>query len=88
MNGTEFGRIPREKVVDGQIGFLCADHFVADRVMNKICYRMQIQLEHDIGAMRLCGFDAYAQRLGNFFVGLALGEQLGDFAFAWSEKAS
>jgi hypothetical protein len=46
---------------------------------------VESEFEHDVGAMSFGGVDADAEEGGDFFVALALGEELQDFAFARSE---
>ena len=46
---------------------------------------MEVELEHDIGAMGFGGVYGDAEEGGDFFVGFAFGEELQDFAFAGSE---
>jgi hypothetical protein len=47
---------------------------VPHRVAGQICNGVQAEFAHQVGAMRLCCFDAEIQRDRNFFAGLTLGE--------------
>ena len=58
------------------------DHLVADCVAHELADRVQVELAHQVGAMRLGGLDADVQRHRHFLVALALGEQLHDLALA------
>ena len=49
---------------------------------------MEIELEHDIGAVSFGGVDADAEDGGNFFIAFAFGEELEDFAFARGEAGA
>ena len=57
--------------------------------MHEFGERMEIEFEHDVGAMSLGGIHTDAEEGGNLLVGSAFGEELEDFAFTGSEtKAS
>ena len=49
--------------------------------MDEFGYGVEIELEHDVGAMSFGGVNADAEEGGDFFVGFALGEELKDFSF-------
>jgi hypothetical protein len=55
-------------------------NIVAHRIPDKLSNRPQIQLIHNIGAVSLRRLDAYIQRRGDFFIALALRQQLNDLA--------
>ena len=58
------------------------DDVVADGVEDEFGEGVEIELEHDVGAMSFGGVDADAEDGGDFLVAFAFGEELEDFAFA------
>lgn len=58
---------------------------VADGVVDQFGEGVEVEFEHDIGAMGFGRVDADAEKIGDFLVGLAFGEELEDFAFAGSD---
>lgn len=62
------------------------DEAVADGEAHELADGVQIELLHDAPAMRLHGVNTQAQRVGDFLVGLALGDHLQHFALAWREE--
>ena len=61
------------------------DEIVADGVVDELGEGMEIELEHDVGAMGFRGVDADVEEGGDLLVRFALGKKLQDFAFAGSE---
>lgn len=61
------------------------DDVVADGVVDEFGDGVEIEFDHDVGAMSFGGVDADAEEGSNFFVGFAFGEELKDFALARSE---
>jgi len=49
---------------------------------------VEIEFEHDVGAMGFGGVDADVEEVGYFLVAFAFGEELKDFAFAGSEAGA
>jgi hypothetical protein len=66
----------------------CADDVVADGVVDQFRKGVQVELEHDVGAMSFGGVDADAKNGGDFLVGLAFGEELQDFPLARSDAGA
>src|SRR5208283_5305352 len=64
------------------------DDFVADGVEDEFGEGVEIELEHDVGAMSFGGVDADAEEVGDLLVALAFGEELEDLAFARSEAGT
>src|SRR5664280_1867534 len=64
------------------------DDLVTNGVADQVAHRVQIQLFHDAGAVRLHCFYAEVQGSGDFFVGFPLGHQLQDLALSRAELAS
>ena len=71
--------------VSASLGF---DDLVADGVVDEFGEGVEVELEHDVGAMSFGGVDGDAEQGGDFFVGFAFGEELQDFAFAGSEAGT
>jgi len=61
------------------------DDVVADGVEDELGEGVEIEFEHDVGAVGFGGVDADVEEIGDFLVGLAFGEELEDFAFARGE---
>lgn len=61
------------------------DDVVADGVVDQFGQGMEIEFQHDVGAMSLGGFDGDTEEGGDFLVGFAFGEKLKDFAFSGGE---
>jgi hypothetical protein len=68
-------------------GLLTLDDVIANGVADELGNRMEVQLEHDVGAMSFGGLYADAEEVSDFLVALSLGEKLKDFAFAGSQTA-
>jgi len=49
---------------------------------------MEVELEHDVGAMGLGCFHADPQKASDFLITLTFGEKLQDFAFPRSQAVS
>ena len=64
------------------------DDVVADGVVDEFGDGMEIELEHNVGAVGFGGVDANAQEGGDFLVGFAFGEELENFAFAWGKAGT
>ena len=58
---------------------------VADGVADDVGGGVEVELAHQVGAVRIGGLDADAEHLGNFLGGLALGDELDDLALAWGQ---
>jgi len=58
------------------------DDFVADGVEDEFGEGVEIELEHDVGAMGFGSVDADAEEVGDVLVAFAFGEELEDLAFA------
>src|ERR1039458_2834149 len=57
------------------------DDLVAYGVANQIADRMQVQLHHEVGAVRLSRLEAHAQDGSDFLVGFALRHKLSNLPF-------
>src|SRR5208282_3920634 len=66
---------------------LALDDAVADGVVDEFDDGVNVQLQHDIGSMRLCGAHADAENSGHFLVAFALGQELHDFTLALRQAA-
>jgi hypothetical protein len=64
------------------------DDFVADGVEDEFGEGVEIELEHDVGAMGFGGVDADAEEVGDLLVAFAFGEKLEDFAFTGGEAGT
>lgn len=75
---------PRSAVVRERKGLLglCLHDIVANRVANQFADGMAVEAPHDIGAVRLGGFDAEIQGRRDFLAALAFRQELDDLALA------
>jgi len=64
----------RERIGGSIPNKLCVDDVVADGVSHEVAKRVELQLAHDRGPVRLDGLHANSQRDGNLLVSLTLGE--------------
>ena len=64
------------------------DNIVANGVEDEFGEGVQIELDHDVGAMGFRGIDADAEERGNFLIALAFGEKLENLAFARSDAGT
>ena len=62
-----------------------AGQTLPDGVLHEVGDLVQVQLVHDVAAMRLYGLAAEAEQFGDVLVGVALGDELEDFALASGE---
>ena len=67
---------------------LTLDDLVTNGVADQVTHRVQIQLYHDVGPVRLHCLNADVQGVGDFFVGFPLGHQLQDLPLSLAELAS
>jgi hypothetical protein len=58
------------------------DNIVANRKKYKVSNRVNFELAHDLGAVRIRGLDAHPESLGNLTAGVSLGEELDNFPFS------
>jgi len=61
------------------------DDVVADGVEDELGEGVEIEFEHDVGAVGFGGVDADVEEVGDFLVAFAFGEELEDFTFARRE---
>jgi hypothetical protein len=64
------------------------DDLVADGVVDEFGEGVEVELEHDVGAVGFGGVHGDAEEVGDFLVGFAFGKELEDFAFAGSEAGA
>jgi len=64
------------------------DDVVADGVQDEFGEGVEIELEHDVGAVGFGGVNADTEDGGDFLVALAFSEELKDFAFARGEAGT
>src|SRR5450759_4451616 len=62
-----------------------AGQTLPDGVLHEVGDLVQIQLVHDVAAVRLYGLAAEAEQPGDVLVGVALGDEIGDLALSCRE---
>src|ERR1700686_2344316 len=67
---------------------LSFNNLVSNGVAHELAHRVQLELAHDVGAMRLRSLYTNTESHRNFFATLSFGQQLHNFAFSGSEPAA
>src|SRR5208282_1613457 len=67
---------------------LAFDDAVAHRVADQVHNGVQVEFQHDVGAVRLRGSHADAENPGHFLVAFPFGQELHDFALPLRQTAS
>jgi hypothetical protein len=75
--------VPKTLILRGKL--VHTDNLVADCIQDNFADGMQMQLAHEITAMRFCGLDAATKDYGYFFCGLPLSDELKDFSLTIRE---